>query len=414
MADAAPRAEREPVAFRTVHDDVRDDQTTAPAAPLRVVVAPDSFKGSATATQVATALAAGAREALGDAADVRAVPFADGGEGTLDAVLDAWGVVPGTCETTDALGRPATARYGVSPDGRTVVVEAAEAYGLPLVADDLRPLEATSHGVGTLALAALDAAPKAEEVVLFVGGSATTDGGAGLLAALGARFLDASGAPVAPGGGGLRDVAALDLDGLDPRARGVRWRIACDVDNPLLGVRGAAAVFGPQKGAGPDDVAALEDGLARFADVLDAATGQDVRELAGAGASGGLPAGLSAVLGAELVPGGVLVAEAVGLDAALADADLVLTGEGRLDEQSLHGKVVDTVVRLAPAGASVVVVAGGVELTPAQVRDAGIAAAFSIAPGPRTLAELSRDALVALEHTAAHACGLFAAGVTRG
>jgi glycerate kinase len=276
--------------------------------------------------------------------------------------------------------------------------------------DDLRPLDATSHGVGTLALAALDAVPTAEEVVLFVGGSATTDGGAGLLAALGARFLDASGAPVPPGGGGLRELARVDLDDVGARARRVRWRIACDVDNPLLGARGAAEVFGPQKGAGRDDVAALEDGLARFAAVLLDATGQDVRDLAGAGASGGLPAGLSAVLGAELVPGGTLVAQAVGLDTALADADLVLTGEGRLDEQSLHGKVVDTVVRLAPAGAAVVVVAGGVELTPAQVREAGIAAAFSIAPGPRTLAELSRDARTERERPAAHACGLFAGG----
>ncbi|MEN5075345.1 glycerate kinase, partial [Isoptericola cucumis] len=209
-----------------MHDDVIHDQAidaTDPTAPLRVVVAPDSFKGSATATQVATALAAGAREALGDGADVRAVPFADGGEGTLDAVLDAWGVVAGTCPTTDALGRPVTARYGVSPDGRTVLVEAAEAYGLPLVADDLRPREATSHGVGTLALAALAAAPKAEEVVLFVGGSATTDGGAGLLDALGVRFLDADGTAVGPGGGGLRDLARVDAAGIDARARQVRW-----------------------------------------------------------------------------------------------------------------------------------------------------------------------------------------------
>ncbi|GAA1712063.1 glycerate kinase [Isoptericola hypogeus] len=388
-----------------MHDDVKNPDPR----PLRVVVAPDSFKGSASATQVAHALAAGARSALGEAATIRAIPFADGGEGTLDAVLDAWGVVPGTAATTDALGRAVTARYGVSPDGRTVLVEAAEAYGLPLVADGLRPLEATSHGVGTLVLAALDGAPTAEEVVLFVGGSATTDGGAGLLEALGARFLDGAGSPVPPGGGGLRELARVDASRLHTRARDLRWRIACDVDNPLLGARGAAAVFGPQKGATSGDVAALEAGLARFADALAAATGSDVRDLPGAGASGGLPAGLSAVLGAELVPGGILVAEAVGLDAALADVDLVLTGEGRLDEQSLHGKVVDTVVRLAGPGAIVVVVAGGVELSPAQVAAAGIAAAFSIAPGPRTLAELSRDALVELEHTAAHACRLVAA-----
>ncbi|HWV75850.1 MAG TPA: glycerate kinase, partial [Isoptericola sp.] len=227
---------------------------------------------------------------------------------------------------------------------------------------------------------------------------------------LGARFLDADGAAVAPGGGGLRSLSRIDLDGLDPRARALRWRIACDVDNPLLGPRGAAAVFGPQKGASPEDVEVLDDGLAHLADALAAATGHDARDLPGAGASGGLPVGLSAALGAELVPGGELVAEAVGLAGALEGADLVLTGEGRLDEQSLHGKVVDTVVRLVAGRAAVVVVAGGVELTPAQVAEAGIAAAFSLAPGPRTLAELSRDAVVELERTAAHACRLFAAG----
>lgn len=400
-----------------VHEDVKDEavkteDAKTPAHPaLRVVVAPDSFKGSATATQVAEALAAGARAVLGGGADVRAVPFADGGEGTLDAILGAWGTEPRTCATTDALGRPTTARYGVSPDGRTLAVEAAEAYGLPKVSDvPLRPLDATSSGVGTVVLAALDAAPDAEEVVLFVGGSASTDGGAGLLSDLGARFLDADGAAVAPGGGGLRSLARIDLDGLHARARALRWRIACDVDNPLLGPRGAAAVFGPQKGATPDDVAVLDDGLAHLADALADATGRDARGLPGAGASGGLPVGLSAVLGAELVPGGELVADAVGLAETLEGADLVLTGEGRLDEQSLHGKVVDTVVRLVAGRAAVVVVAGGVELTPAQAAEAGIAAAFSLAPGPRTLAELSRDAVAELERTAAHACRLFAAG----
>ncbi|SKC52968.1 glycerate kinase [Krasilnikoviella flava] len=395
-----------------MHEDVKNPAVSP--RPLRVVVAPDSFKGSATATQVATALAAGARAGLGDGADVRAVPFADGGEGTLDAILGAWGEPPRSCSTTDALGRPTTARYGVSPDGRTLAVEAAEAYGLPKVSDvPLRPLDATSHGVGTVVLTALDDAPEAQEVVLFVGGSASTDGGAGLLTALGAALLDDGGAAVPPGGGGLRSLARVDLAGLDPRARALRWRIACDVDNPLLGPRGAAAVFGPQKGATDGDVALLDDGLAHLADALAAATGHDARDLPGAGASGGLPVGLSAALGAALVPGGELVADAVGLADALEGADLVLTGEGRLDEQSLHGKVVDTVVRLVAGRAPVVVVAGGVELTPAQAAAAGIAAAFSLAPGPRSLAELSRDAVTELERTAEHACRLFAAGRAR-
>lgn len=366
---------------------------------LRVVVAPDSFKGSASAREVADAMARGVRAAADDdGTEVVAVPFADGGEGTLDALLGAWDAPVRTAPTTDALGRPVVARYGLSPDGTTAVVEAAEANGLPQVADvPLRPLKATTRGVGSLVRAAL--ADGCEEVLLCIGGSATTDGGTGMLAALGVRFLDADGDDLPDGGGALTRLARIDTDGLDPRARAVRWRIACDVTNPLVGERGAAAVFGPQKGATPEDVAALDAGLRRLAEVLAEQTGVDVAGLPGAGAAGGVPATLHALLGAELAPGGELVADVLGLPALLADADVVLTGEGRLDSQSFGGKVVDTVRRLTPAHVPVLVVAGAVGADADELAAAGVTGAFSIASGPATLDELRADAVGAITRT---------------
>ena len=379
---------------------------------LTVVAAPDSFKGSLSAREVADAMAVGVRRALGASAAVTALPMADGGEGTLDALLDAWAGTEATAQVTDALGRPCSARYGLSADSRTAVIEAAEANGLPQVSDvPLRPLEADSAGVGELALAALEAG--AEELLLCIGGSATTDGGAGVLRALGALFLDADGQEIPPGGGGLSALERIDLDGLPPRAREARWRIAVDVDNPLVGPRGAAAVFGPQKGATEDDVEVLDAGLGRLAAVLARTTDASAAELSespGTGAAGGLPVALSAVLGAEVVTGSQLVAEAVGLSAALAEADLVLTGEGSFDSQSLHGKVVDGVRARTPDGAALVVIAGRVALPAAEAAEAGITAALSIAPGPATLEELGADAAELVAEAAENACRLIAHG----
>jgi glycerate kinase len=376
------------------------------AAP-HVVVAPDSFKGSLPAADVAEALAAGVRDVV-PAARVTCLPMADGGEGTLEALLGVWGVEPRELATVDAIGRPTTARWAVSPDGTTGVVELAEASGLPRVADaPPRPRGAHTRGTGELAAAVLDAG--VVEVLVCLGGSASTDGGAGLLTGLGARVLDAAGAPVPDGGAGLARAAALDLSGLHPRAREVRWRVAVDVTNPLVGELGAAAVFGPQKGAAPADVAALDAALGRWADLLERTTGARTHELPGAGAAGGVPAALVAVLGAELERGADLVAETVGLPAALADAALVLTGEGSFDSQSVRGKVADGVARLAaaaPARPPVVVVAGQVRLPGAQARAAGVAAAFSIAPGPVALAELLGRTAERLRETAAHVAAL--------
>lgn len=389
---------------------------TLPARPLRIVLAPDSLKGSLPAADAARAMADGVTAAavrLGHAApEVVLAPLADGGEGTLDALLAAWQVEPRTAACTDALGRARTGRYGISADGtapRRGVLEAAEANGLPFVSDlPLQPLTATSHGVGEMALRLLD--DGAEEILLCIGGSATTDGGTGLLTALGARFLDADGRQLPPGGGALGSLVTIDVTGLHPRAREVRWRIAVDVDNPLCGPRGAAAVFGPQKGATAGDVAVLDAGLAHLAGVVRTATGSDMLEVPGAGAAGGMPAVLVPFLGAEIVPGSALVADAVGLPAALAAADLVLTGEGSLDSQSLGGKVVHAVVANAPDTCAVVAIAGRVQLTAAEVQDAGLAAAFSLAPGPVELGELMRDAGHLVTDTAAQVYGLFSAG----
>lgn len=384
------------------------EPATVPRAKPTVVAAPDSFKGSLTALEVARAMAEGARRACGSDAVIHAVPMADGGEGTLDALLDAWEGREMMVEVPDALGRPRAARYGLSTAATTAVIEAAEANGLPHVRDvPAQPLRADSAGVGRLAAAALDAG--ATEILLCIGGSASTDGATGLLRELGARFLDAAGRPIAPGGGALPMIERIELDGLHPRARQARWRIAVDVQNPLVGDHGAAAIFGPQKGAKPADIVTLDRGLTHLATKLAAATGVDEQYLlhgSGMGAAGGLPAALVAALGAEVVPGSRLVAEAVGLPDLLAEADIVLTGEGSFDSQSLHGKVVDGVRACTPLTAAVAVIAGRVELSATQIAAAGLAGAVSIARGPATEHQLTAEAAPLVAEAAEGICRL--------
>ncbi len=387
------------------------------AAPT-VVIAPDSFKGSCSSVEAARAIARGVRAAFGTRAEVLELPMADGGEGTLDALVAAWGGEVARVPTSDALGRPREGRvgYGRTADGGLrAIIEAADANGLPAVSDlPLQPLDADSHGVGELILAALDAGT--DELLLCIGGSATSDGGAGMLRALGARLLDAQGRDVAGGARGLLDVQQVDLRGIDPRAARVSWRIACDVDNPLTGPRGAAAVFGPQKGADAQQVAEIERGLGRFSEMLAAAVGTDapqLRQQRGIGAAGGLALGLTTLFGAQLVPGARLVSGAIGLREALAAATLVFTGEGRLDAQSLDGKVVSRVLAEAAPGAAVIVLAGSIGLSPEETRAAGISAAFSIAQGPATLEEMSADATRLLEVTTGQVCGAILAASKR-
>ena len=368
---------------------------------LSIAIVPDSFKGSASAGAVARAMARGARAAAQASSrdvDITALPFADGGEGTLDAVLDAWGTEARSVSTTDALGRRVTARYGLSPDGTTSIIETAEANGLPAVGDvPLRPLDATTYGIGALVDEALTSG--ATEIVLCLGGSATTDGGTGLFNALGARFLDDQGNQLPPGGGSLEQLASIDVSRVDPRALAVSWKIACDVTNPLVGPRGAAAVFGPQKGANDADVDILDAGLRRLATVIGETTGRHLGEVPGMGAAGGLAVSLAGFCEVELVPGWELVARILNAREILKAADLVLTGEGRLDSQSLHGKVVNGVRLASRPETDVIVIAGSVELSPEELAEAGILAAYSIALGPATLKELSEDAIELITRT---------------
>jgi glycerate 2-kinase len=367
------------------------------AETLRAVVAFDSFKGSLTAAEACEAAARGIRAAAPDA-DVALVPMADGGEGSLDALLSRGGEEVVTA-TVDAIGRPVEARWAL--EGTHAVIELAQAAGLPQVEDaPLQPLAASTAGLGAVVLAALDRG--ADELTLLLGGSATSDGAAGLLTALGARLTDAAGRPVQAGGGGLVDVAHFDATGIDPRALAATWRFVTDVDAPLTGPRGAAAVFGPQKGASAAEVATLDAALERFAHVGATALGIDpgaIIDVPGAGAAGGVASVLRALTGGTIVAGGDWFAGLAGLDAALAGASLVLTGEGRFDSQSAGGKVVSVVHAAAQRqGVPLCVLAGAVD---AEAAAAMGVPAFSLAAGPAALPELQRKAAGLLEAAAA-------------
>lgn len=296
----------------------------------------------------------GLRDAWGEGFDVTVLPLADGGEGTVAAFLDG-GAQPQRARVADALGTPVEVTYCRSAG--TAILEMAAASGLARLRPPLAPRRANTYGTGELIADAL--AHGAARVLLGIGGSATTDGGAGALAALGMRFLDRAGRPLEPTPEGLAGLAAIDAAGLDPRLAQTALEIACDVDNPLLGPAGAAAVYGPQKGAGADDVAFLEGVLERLADAAVRAGRPDLRDLPGAGAAGGLGWGLATFAGARLVRGFDVIAQLVGLPAALAGAALCVTGEGRIDLQSLEGKVVGGVAALAAAAGVPVLAVGG-------------------------------------------------------
>ncbi|AZM51077.1 glycerate kinase [Streptomyces sp. WAC 06738] len=343
----------------------------------RVLIAADKFKGSLTAEEVAQRVTAGLRKVAPGLA-VEALPVADGGDGTVAAALAA-GFERREARVTGPLGEPVTAAYALR-DG-TAVVEMAEASGLQLLPPGhFAPRTATTYGSGELLRAALDAG--ARSIVFGVGGSATTDGGAGMLAALGGVFLDAEGKPVAPGGGPLADLARADLSGIDPRFASVELILASDVDNPLTGPTGAPAVYGPQKGASAADVEALDAALTHYVRVLEEAAGPRAAALArepGAGAAGGIGYGALIGLGAVFRPGIEVLLDVLGFEAALARADLVITGEGSLDRQTLHGKAPAGVAAAArAAGKRVVAVCGGLSIDDAALRGAGIERAYAL------------------------------------
>ncbi|MFJ1653419.1 glycerate kinase [Streptomyces sp. NPDC088337] len=350
----------------------------------RVLVAADKFKGSLTAVQVAERVTAGLRRVAPDV-EVEALPVADGGDGTVDAAVAA-GFERREVRVEGPLGDEVTAAFALRGD--TAVVEMAEASGLQrLPAGVFAPLTASTYGSGELLRAALDAG--ARTIVFGVGGSATTDGGAGMLSALGARFLDADGEPIPPGGGGLAELARADLSGLDPRLAAVELVLASDVDNPLTGPKGAPAVYGPQKGASAEDVATLDAALAHFAKVLEgvggAGAGAGAGSLAaeyaaspGAGAAGGIGFG-AMLLGARFQAGIEVMLDVLGFAPALERASLVITGEGSLDEQTLHGKAPAGVAAAArAAGKDVVAVCGRLALGPEVLERAGIRRAYAL------------------------------------
>jgi glycerate 2-kinase len=344
---------------------------------VRVLAAPDKFRGTLTSMEAAAAIAAGWRRARPNDA-VEELPLADGGEGTLDALVAALGGRVVRERVTGPLGDPVDAEYGLVDGARIAVIEMARASGLALVPEERRDaLRATTRGTGELILAAARHRP--ERIIVCIGGSATTDGGAGMAQALGARLLDGSGQDLGPGGAALLDLDRIDGSGIDQAARDCRFLVASDVDNPLVGPQGAAAVYGPQKGASDDDVDLLDRALARYADVMRRDLGVDVTARPGAGAAGGLGAGLMAFLDAELRPGIDVVMDAARFAERLRGAGLVVTGEGKLDEQSLHGKTVAGVHRAAgEAGIRVLVVCGQASVRPDGVRVESLADEFGM------------------------------------
>ncbi|MGL5701278.1 MAG: glycerate kinase [Kluyvera sp.] len=353
---------------------------------MKIVIAPDSFKESLSALNVARAIEAGFREIYPQAEYVK-VPMADGGEGTVESMVEA---SHGSYRYTDVmgpLGETVNARWGLMGDGKTAIIEMAAASGLHHVPPAQRnPLLTTSFGTGELMVAALESG--VENIILGIGGSATNDGGAGMMQALGAQLFDDNGEALAQGSGAPDNLARIDLSALHPGLARITLTVACDVNNPLCGPGGASAVFGPQKGATPEMVARLDAMLDNWGQVMAQTSGRDVRQIAGAGAAGGMGAALVGLLNARLQPGVEIVVQALKLEEHVKDATLVITGEGRLDSQSICGKTPIGVARVAKRHHKpVIALAGGLKDDHQVVYEHGLDAAFAILPGIVTLSQ---------------------------
>jgi glycerate 2-kinase len=344
---------------------------------MKIVIAPDSYKESLTALEVATEIEAGFRAVFPDAEYIK-LPMADGGEGTVAAMVAATGGTLVEVYITGPLGEPVKACYGLTGDRKTAIIEMAAASGLALVAPDLRnPLKTTTRGTGELIKAALDAG--ISHLIIGIGGSATNDGGVGMLQALGVRLLDQAGREIGFGGGQLANLDRIDISSMDTRLEACKIEAACDVNNPLTGPKGASAIFGPQKGATPEMVSQLDASLARYADLISRDLGVQVDTVPGAGAAGGMGAALLAFFGAQLRPGIEIIIEAVGLEAHVRNADLVITGEGRIDSQTILGKTPIGVARMAKRyGKPVIGIAGCLASDAGVVHEYGIDAVFSV------------------------------------
>ncbi|RVU85348.1 glycerate kinase [Leucothrix sargassi] len=377
---------------------------------MKIVIAPDSFKESLSSEGVAQAIGRGFAEIFPDAEQVL-LPVADGGEGTTDALVAATGGQLFKQSATGPLGQPVEAFWGLLGNGKTAVVETAAASGLDLISVEQRdPLSATTFGTGELILTAIEKG--ARQIIVGLGGSATNDAGVGMLQALGVSFLNAEGEEIAVGGAGLSELASIDLSGLDPRLADVSFNVACDVDNPLVGENGASAIFGPQKGATPEQVALLDKNLAHFAEVTLKTTDKDIINIAGAGAAGGLGGAFLGFCNAQLKSGIDIVLDTVEFEKHLESASLVITGEGRIDSQTIRGKTPIGVSKRAKAFADIPVVAlaGSVASDADVVFEHGIDALFSVVPGVVTLDEALAAADENLYKTARNAAQLLKLG----
>ncbi|MDP2338391.1 MAG: glycerate kinase [Bacteroidota bacterium] len=353
---------------------------------MNIVIAPDSLKECLTATQVAAAISEGIRRVVPEAGMV-CIPMADGGEGTVDALVTATGGKIVTLASVDALNRPVQSFYGILGDGKTAVIEMAAASGLELLEPDERnPLITSTFGTGLLLKAAIEAG--FTQIILGIGGSATNDGGAGMAQAMGFGLLDKNGNPIGPGGGSLERLYRIDRSTIHPQLQNVKITVACDVRNPLLGSSGATFVYGPQKGATAEMLKSLENNMAHFARILQMEFGRDVSNLPGAGAAGGLAAGLMVFCRAEISSGFELINKLTRLEEQIRLASLVFTAEGKIDSQTAYGKTVSGVARLAKKyQVPVIALAGAVTDDLTELYNQGVTSAFAIGDQPMTLEE---------------------------
>lgn len=371
---------------------------------MKIVIAPDSYKGSVSAVAVADAMERGVRKVF-PSAEVVKMPIADGGEGTVETMIEASGGTWVEETVVGPLGEPVKAGWGIMGDGETGVIEMAAASGLPLVGDRKNPLITTTYGTGELIVSALDRGMK--RIIIGIGGSATNDGGVGMARALGVRFLDREGKELPDGGGALAELTTIDVSGIDPRINDITLLVACDVDNPLCGPTGASFAYGPQKGATPEMVKQLDAALANYADIAEKTLGKSVKDTPGAGAAGGLGAGLMLFTKTELRPGIDIILEVNEFDRALEGASLMLTGEGQTDFQTARGKAPVGAAKWAKKyGIPVVCISGGLGKGAEEVLAHGIDALASIAPRPISLEECIAQGEKLLEDATEQICRL--------
>jgi glycerate kinase len=374
----------------------------------KIVIAPQGFKESLAGIKIARAMEQGVRVVWPDAETVLA-PVADGGDGTLQTLVDSSGGEVRTARAVDPLGREIDVEWGALGDGKTAVIEMARSSGLALLNPRERdPLDSTTYGVGQVMKSALDAG--FTRFIIGIGGSATNDGGAGMAQALGARLFDENNDDLPVGGAALARLHRIDISGFDERLTAASIEVACDVNNPLCGPTGASVIFGPQKGASADGVATLDAALNRFGEIAKRDLGSDVSDFPGAGAAGGLGAGLMAFANARLRPGADIVLEAVGLDEKLEDADLVIVGEGQIDRSSVFNKSpVAVAQRARQRGIPVIGIAGSLGTGYHEVHELGIDAVFSLVSGPMTLADAMADTVMLVASATEQACRAMAA-----